>query len=102
MGSVEQRPALRGVNPQMTEIKGHPFVQVDVDVPIMHPGDTKTVEHLFIPLRKVPKKSRRTIQEGQVEAILLNNSNRKLPNSWRVTEVQLRLGHVNSTVQQPL
>lgn len=82
MGSVE-RPALRGINPLITEIEGHPFVQVTV--PIMS-GDTKAVEHLFIPRDKVPDEVIEQIQNKRVKALVLNDPQ----GTWEITGVQLR------------
>lgn len=83
MGSVEQRPALKGLNPQLTILEGHPFIQVD-----LQRGRAEPVGHLYIPPGKVPPDVLAQIQNGQVEALALNDPR----GSWEITNVQLRPG----------
>lgn len=89
MGRVEQRPVLWGVNPQMKEfdvLKGHPFVQVD-----LQRGRAEPVGHLYIPSNKVPTDVLAQIQAGQVEALALNDPE----GPWEIVDVQLRPGSNN-------
>lgn len=83
MVSLEQRPALRGVNPCVREFTpGHPVVQVD----LQHDSQGRPVGHLFIPENKVPPEILVQIQRGQVEALVLNDPE----GPWEITDVQLR------------
>lgn len=85
MGSVEQRPALRGVNPCVINFApGHPVVQVD----LQYDSRGNLVGHLYIPPNKVPPEVLARIQQGQVAALALNDPG----GSWEITDVQLRPG----------
>lgn len=84
MGSVEQRPALRGLNPCVVEFeawRGHQFVRVD-----LQPDQRMPIGHLFIPENKVPHNILDQIATGQVEALALNERE----GSWEIADVQLR------------
>lgn len=86
MGCIEQRPVLWGINPQVKEfekLKGHPFVQVD-----LQRGRAEPAGHLYIPLNKVPPKVLEQIQSGKVAALVLNDPQ----GVWEIINIQLRPG----------
>lgn len=93
MGSAEQEPVITGVNPHVITDFGRPCVQMDF--PPVH--DRHVTPHVFVPIEMFPADVLGRIENGQVEAVLLDKPDGQSP--WKIVDVRMRPEPTSSEAQ---